>query len=96
MLELAGELPDGALLNLLVPPDYIREAVAHVRDAMARRKDDVDRIDLPQMVASGLNDDDPQSAIDTCKRFLLKYLRQEPHVAEHSRIDHVLVDESGH
>jgi len=44
------------------------------------------------MVACCLNDDDPQSAIDTCKRFLLKYLRQEPHVAEHSGIDHLLVE----
>jgi 5,10-methylenetetrahydromethanopterin reductase len=49
MLELAGEIADGVLLDFMVPPSYVRNAVDNVKKGIARRVDGVQMIDLPSL-----------------------------------------------
>jgi len=91
MLQLAGEIADGVLLDFMVPPSYVRGAVEHIKIGIARRTDGVQMIDRPQLVACSVDDKDPQSAIDSCKAFLTQYLAQQPHIMKHSGIEPDLV-----
>jgi 5,10-methylenetetrahydromethanopterin reductase len=91
MLELAGECADGVLLDFLVPPSYISAAVERVQNGIANRTDGRTQVDLPQLVACSIDEDDPQAAIDACKAYLVMYLTQQPHITEHSGIDPELI-----
>jgi len=92
MMELTGEIADGAVLNYCVPPDYNDNAL-ELLDAGARRAgrtlDDVDR---PQLVVCSV-DHDHDRAIDTTRELLTQYLAQQPHIAKASGVsDHVVAE----
>ncbi|WP_326645401.1 LLM class flavin-dependent oxidoreductase [Streptosporangium sp. NBC_01755] len=92
MLELAGEISDGVHMDFLLPPSYLTGAKEAIGRGVAKRTDGRTGIDLTQIVACSVNDDDPQEAIDACKAFLTLYLMQQPHIAEHCGVDRELVD----
>ncbi|WP_327241957.1 LLM class flavin-dependent oxidoreductase [Streptomyces sp. NBC_01320] len=92
MLELAGEISDGVHMDFLLPPSYLVGAKEAINRGIAKRTDGKDSIDLTQIVACSVNDDDPQEAIDACKAFLTLYLAQQPHIAEHCGVERELVD----
>lgn len=92
MLELAGEISDGVHLDFLLPPSYMKGALEAINRGIAKRTDGKDSIDITQIVACSVNDDDPQEAIDACKAFLTLYLAQQPHIAEHCGVERELVD----
>ncbi|HEY0700363.1 MAG TPA: LLM class flavin-dependent oxidoreductase [Micromonospora sp.] len=92
MLELAGEISDGVHMDFLLPPSYLVGAREAIGRGIAKRTDGKDSIDLTQIVACSVNDDDPQEAIDACKAFLTLYLCQQPHIAEHCGVERELVD----
>lgn len=92
MLELAGEIADGVHMDFLLPPSYMEGAVAAIDRGLARRTDGRTAIDLTQIVACSVDDDDPQEAIDACKAFLTLYLCQQPHIAAHCGVERELVD----
>lgn len=92
MLELAGEISDGVHMDFLLPPSYLVGAKEAIDKGIAKRTDGKDSIDLTQIVACSVNDDDPQEAIDACKAFLTLYLAQQPHIAEHCGVERELVD----
>ncbi|MFJ6564168.1 LLM class flavin-dependent oxidoreductase [Streptomyces sp. NPDC091412] len=92
MLELAGEISDGVHMDFLLPPSYLVGAKEAIARGLAKRTDGKDSIDLTQIVACSVNDDDPQEAIDACKAFLTLYLAQQPHIAEHCGVERELVD----
>lgn len=92
MLELAGEIAEGVLLDFHVPPSYVETAVKHVQAGIAKRMDGVATIDLPQLVTCSVSDRNPQSAIDACRAFLTMYLAQQPHIAKYSGVDLELID----
>ncbi|MEV7859879.1 LLM class flavin-dependent oxidoreductase [Streptomyces hirsutus] len=92
MLELAGEISDGVHMDFLLPPSYLVGAKEAIGKGLAKRTDGKDSIDLTQIVACSVNDDDPQEAIDACKAFLTLYLAQQPHIAEHCGVERELVD----
>ncbi|MDT0442449.1 LLM class flavin-dependent oxidoreductase [Streptomyces johnsoniae] len=92
MLRLAGEICDGVHLDFLLPPDYMDMARARIAEGVARRTDGAEGIDITQIVACSVNDDDPQEAIDACKAFLTLYLMQQPHIAEHCGVEPELVE----
>ncbi|WP_112467570.1 LLM class flavin-dependent oxidoreductase [Streptomyces triticisoli] len=92
MLELAGEISDGVHMDFLLPPSYLVGAKEAINKGIAKRTDGKDSIDLTQIVACSVNDDDPQEAIDACKAFLTLYLAQQPHIAEHCGVERELVD----
>jgi len=79
MMELTGEISDGAVLNYCVEPSYNRKAL-ELLDAGAkksgRRVDDIDR---PQLVVCSV-DLDHDKAIDTTRGLLTQYLAQQPHI----------------
>src|ERR687891_683614 len=79
MMELAGEIADGAVLNYLVSPDYNRralEALAAGANKAGRTLDDVDR---PQLVVCSL-DADREAALDAARLLVTQYLGQQPHI----------------
>ena len=57
MMELAGEIADGVVLNYLVGPGYNREAMERLASGAARAGRTVDDIDRPQLVVCSLDDD---------------------------------------
>lgn len=92
MLELSGELADGVNMDFLLPADYLDEAIPAIERGIAKRTDGTTSIDLTQLVACSVNDDDPQEAVDYCKEFLTLYLMQQPHIAAHCGVEPELVD----
>ena len=94
MMELAGEIADGALLNYLVSPAYNRTALEHLERgarAAGRTLDDVDR---PQLVVCSL-DEDRDRALDAARLLVTQYLGQQPHIMAASGVPTELLDEIG-
>ena len=57
MMELAGEIGDGAVLNYLVSPAYNETALEHLARGAAKAGRDVDDIDRPQLVVCSMDED---------------------------------------
>ena len=90
-LELAGELCDGVVLNYVVTPDYIRQAVGRVAEGASRSGRNIDEIDRPELLVCSLSDEDPDEAVRTGKSLVAYYLGTEPHIMEASGADPDLV-----
>ena len=82
MMELVGEVADGALMDFLVPPEYTALSVEHIKIGADRAGRSMDEIDCPQLLTVAVNDEDPQAAVDECKMFLTQYIGQQPHITE--------------
>lgn len=82
MMELVGEIADGALMDFLVPPEYTALSVEHIKIGADRMGRSMDEIDCPQLLGVAIDDDNPQAAIDACKMFLTQYIGQQPHITE--------------
>jgi len=91
MLELSGEIADGVHMDFLLPPSYLTGARESIERGVEKRTDGRSGIDLTQIVACSVDDDDPQEAIDACKAFLTLYLMQQPHIAAHCGVEPELV-----
>ena len=92
MLEMTGEIADGAVLNYCVPPEYNDNAL-ELLDAGARRVGrTLDDIDRPQLVVCSV-DHDRERAIDTTRGLLTQYLAQQPHIAKASGVSMDVVAE---
>ena len=87
MMELAGELCDGAVLNYIVPTSYISQAVDQLSVGAARSGRTIDQIDRPELLVCSLSDDDPAAAIFEGKKLVAYYLGTEPHIMEASDVD---------
>jgi 5,10-methylenetetrahydromethanopterin reductase len=94
MMELAGEIADGALLNYLVGPRYNATALEHLAAGAARAGRTVEDIDRPQLVVCSL-DDDRDLALDRARELVTQYLGQQPHIMKASGVDQALLDEIG-
>ena len=94
MLEVAGEIGDGVLLNYLVSPDYNRRALEALSEGAARAGRTVDEIDRPQLVVCSL-DEDRKAALDRARELVTQYLGQQPHLMKASGVDQSLLDEIG-
>jgi 5,10-methylenetetrahydromethanopterin reductase len=91
MMELTGEICDGAVLNYMVPTAYIEEAVDQLAKGAQRAGKTIDDIDRPELLVCSLSDDDPDAAIMEGKKLLAYYLGTEPHIMKASRVDPDLV-----
>jgi 5,10-methylenetetrahydromethanopterin reductase len=94
MMELTGEIADGAVLNYLVSPSYnvgALEALQRGADKVGRRLDDIDR---PQLVVCSV-DDDRAAALDGARLLVTQYLGQQPHIMKASGVPQELLDEIG-
>ena len=92
MMEMTGEIADGAVLNYCVPPEYNDNAL-ELLDVGARRAGrTLDDIDRPQLVVCSV-DHDHERAIDTTRGLLTQYLAQQPHIAKASGVSMDVVAE---
>jgi len=73
MMELAGEIADGVLLNYMVSPDYNRRALEALAAGAARSGRTVAEIDRPQLVVCSV-DNDRAAALDRSRELLTQYL----------------------
>src|SRR3954470_22793991 len=94
MMQLAGEIADGALLNYLVSPAYNTTAVAALTEGAAKAGRDIDAIDRPQLVVCSM-DDDRDAALDAARLLVTQYLGQQPHIMKASGVSSELLDEIG-
>ena len=94
MMQLAGEIGDGALLNYLVSPAYNVTAVEALARGAAKAGRDVDDVDRPQLVVCSM-DDDRDAALDAARLLVTQYLGQQPHLMKASGVPGELLDAIG-
>lgn len=94
MMELTGELADGAVLNYLVSPAYNRDAIAALERGAAKAGRTIDDIDRPQLVVCSV-DRDRAKALDGARLLVTQYLGQQPHIMKASGVPQELLDEIG-
>jgi len=92
MMELAGEIADGVVLNYLVSPAYDRGALEALERGAARRDRSLDDIDRPQLVVCSL-DSDRARALDNARLLVTQYLGQQPHIMKASGVPASLLDD---
>ena len=93
MLELAGEICDGVVLNYMVTPGYVRQAIERVAAGATLAGRELTEIDRPELLVCCLSDDDPDEALHTGKSLVAYYLGTEPHIVEASGADPDLVEQ---
>jgi len=92
MMELAGEIADGVVLNYCVPVEYNAPALEHLRIGAARAGRDYDNIDRPQLVVCSVHHNRAE-ALDGARALLTQYLAQQPHIAKASGVSDEVVKE---
>jgi 5,10-methylenetetrahydromethanopterin reductase len=94
MMELAGEIADGVLLNYLVSPAYNEQALRALAKGTAKGGRPLDEVDRPQLVVCSM-DDDRGAALDAARLLVTQYLGQQPHIMAASGVPEELLDEIG-
>ncbi len=83
MMELTGEIADGAILNYCVPPKYNLEALKHLEIGAKKAGRKLEDIDRPQLIVCSV-DHDHKKAVTAAKELITQYLAQQPHIAKAS------------
>jgi len=91
MLELAGEICDGVVLNYVVSVEYIQKAIEHVRKGAERAGRQLSDVDRPELIVCCLSDTDPMSAMAEGKKLVAYYLATEPHIMKASGVSEDLL-----
>ncbi len=91
MLELAGEICDGVVLNYVVSVDYIRKAIALVEKGAKKAGKTLQEVDLPELLVCCLSDVDPRAAMEEGKKLVAYYLATEPHIMKASGVSEELL-----
>ena len=94
MMELAGAIADGAVLNYMVTPAYTERALAALAAGARKAGRSLDEVDRPQLVVCSV-DHDRALALDRSRELLTQYLGQQPHIMKASGVDPGLIDEIG-
>jgi 5,10-methylenetetrahydromethanopterin reductase len=94
MLELAGEIADGVVLNYLVSPDYNQRALEHLSIGLERAGRDLADLDRPQLVVCSVHEDE-KTALDMARLMVTQYLGQQPHIMRASGVPQSLLDAVG-
>jgi 5,10-methylenetetrahydromethanopterin reductase len=94
MMELTGEIADGAVLNYLVSPSYNVGALEALARGAAKAGRTIDDIDRPQLVVCSV-DEDRDAALDGARLLVTQYLGQQPHIMKASGVPQTLLDEIG-
>ncbi len=92
MMELAGEIADGAVLNYCVPPEYNHMALERLEAGAKRAGRTLDDIDRPQLIVCSVHED-RQVALDGARELLTQYLAQQPHIAQASGVKQEVVEQ---
>ncbi|MCE2763876.1 MAG: LLM class flavin-dependent oxidoreductase [Ilumatobacteraceae bacterium] len=94
MMELTGEIADGAVLNYLVSPGYNDQALEALDKGARKAGRTLDDIDRPQLVVCSVHED-RQTALDMARLMVTQYLGQQPHIMKASGVPQSLLDEVG-
>ena len=94
MMELAGEIADGVVLNYMVSPAYNRRALEALGTGAEKAGRGVADIERPQLIVCSM-DDDREVALDRARELLTQYLGQQPHIMKASGVDPKLIEEIG-
>jgi len=92
MMEMTGEIADGAVLNYCVPPEYNDRALELLEKGARKAGRSLDEIDRPQLIVCSVAHTH-QEAIETSKMLLCQYLAQQPHIAKASGVSESVVQE---
>jgi len=92
MLQLAGEICDGVVMNYCVPVEYNKIALENIEIGAKRAGKTLDDIDRPQLVVCSVDEDHDQ-AFDYTRELLTQYLAQQPHIALASGVSNDIVAE---
>jgi 5,10-methylenetetrahydromethanopterin reductase len=90
MMEMTGEIADGAVLNYCVPPEYNDKALELLDKGAKKAGRRVEDLDRPQLVVCSV-DNDRKKAIEAAKVLLTQYLAQQPHIAKASGVSEDVV-----
>ena len=91
MMQLAGEIADGVVLNYCVPPDYNDVAMEQLDIGAQKAGRTLDDIDRPQLIVCSV-DSDRERALDGARGLLTQYLAQQPHIARASGVKPEVVE----
>jgi 5,10-methylenetetrahydromethanopterin reductase len=91
MIQLAGEIADGIVLNYCVPPAYNDMALENLELGARKAGRALDEIDRPQLVVCSV-DRDRERALDGARGLLTQYLAQQPHIAQASGVKPEVVE----
>jgi 5,10-methylenetetrahydromethanopterin reductase len=92
MMELTGEIADGAVLNYCVPPEYNIQAMEQLERGAAKAGRSVDEVDRPQLIVCSVHED-RKVALDGARELLTQYLAQQPHIAKASGVKQETVEQ---
>ena len=92
MMEMTGEIADGAVLNYCVPPEYNVRALELLERGARKAGRSLGDIDRPQLIVCSV-DPDHDRALDTTRELLTQYLAQQPHIAKASGVSPEVVAE---
>ncbi len=92
MMEMTGEIADGACLNYLVHPNYNLQAMDALERGAKKAGRSIDDIDRPQLVICSV-DVDRKKALNMARKMMTQYLGQQPHLMKASGVSQDLLDE---
>jgi 5,10-methylenetetrahydromethanopterin reductase len=92
MMELAGEIADGVVLNYLVSPVYNDMAMDHLELGAKKAGRSATDLDRPQLVVCSL-DEDRKAALDAARLLVTQYLGQQPHIMKASGVPESLLED---
>ena len=90
MMELAGEIADGVVLNYCVPPEYTDRALKALESGARKAGRRLEDLDRPQLVVCSVAHDREQ-ALESTRELLTQYLAQQPHIAKASGVSDEVV-----
>ena len=97
MMELTGQIADGAVLNYLVSPAYNLQAMEALDKGARKVGRSAEDIDRPQLVVCSLsptNDAaDRKKALDNARLLVTQYLGQQPHIMKASGVPDDLLND---
>lgn len=92
MMELAGEIADGVVLNYCVPPEHNDHALELLEKGSRKSGRKFDNLERPQLIVCSVDQDHDQ-AIEASRMLLCQYLAQQPHIATSSGVSMDVVAE---
>lgn len=92
MMEMTGEIADGAVLNYLVSPAYNLQAMDALERGAKTAGRSIDDIDRPQLMICSVGHD-RKKALDAARKMITQYLGQQPHLMKASGVSQELLDD---
>lgn len=92
MMEMTGEIADGAVLNYLVSPAYNLQAMDALERGARTAGRSIDDIDRPQLMICSVGHD-RKKALDAARKMITQYLGQQPHLMKASGVSQELLDD---